>query len=46
MQEVNNSIYINGCTCHIVHNKAKKGAEMVYFGKWFYVEDMLVDIFC
>ena len=28
MQEVNNSIYINGCTCHIVYNTAKKGAEM------------------
>ena len=45
VQEVNNSIYINGCPCHIVHNTANKGADMFMLESGFDVEDMLVDIF-
>ena len=46
VQEVNNSIYNNGCPSHIVHNTANKSAEMFMLESGFYVEDMLVDIFC
>ena len=45
VQEVNNSIYINGCPCHIVPNTANKGAEMFMLKSGFDVDDMLVDIF-
>ena len=45
VQEVNKSIYINGCPCHIVHNTANECAEMFMLENGFDVEDMLVDIF-
>ena len=44
MHEVNNSISVSGCPCHIVHNTANKGAEMFMMESGFDVEDMLVDI--
>ena len=46
VQEINNSIYINGCPCHILHNTVNKGAEMFMLESGFEVMDMLVDIFC
>ena len=45
VQEVNNSIYINGCPCHTVHNAANKDAEMFMLESGFDVEDKLIDIF-
>ena len=45
VQEVNNSIYINGCPCHTVHNTANKGAGMFILELGFHDKDMLVDIF-
>ena len=46
MQEVKNSIYINGSPCHVVHNLANKDAEMFMLESGFDVDDMLLDIFC
>ena len=45
VQEVNNSTYMNGCPCHIVHNTANKSADMFMLESGFDVDDMLVDIF-
>ena len=45
VQEGNNSIYIIGCACHIVHKTANKGAEIFMLESGFEAEDMLVDIF-
>ena len=44
VQEVNNSIYINGSPCHIVHNTANKVAEIFMLESGFDVGDMLVAI--
>ena len=45
VQEVNNSIYMNGCPCLIVHNTANIGTVMFLLEYGFDVADMLVDIF-
>jgi len=45
IMQVNNSIYINGCPCHIVHNTAMKGSEKFNVECGFDVEDLLVDLF-
>ena len=36
VQEVNNSIYINDCPCHTVHNTANKGADMFMLERGFH----------
>ena len=43
--EKNNSVYINGCLCHIIHNIANKGASSVALETVFDIEDMLIDAF-
>ena len=41
----NDSIYVNGCPCHIVHNTANKSASSFALGTGFDIEDVLVDVF-
>ena len=43
--EKNNSVYVNGCPCHIIHNTANKGASSFALEIGFNIEDMLVDVF-
>ena len=46
VQEIKNSIYINGSPCHVVDNLANKDAEMFMLESGFDVDDMLLDLFC
>ena len=39
------NIFINGCSCHIIHNTANKAAERFSEVSRFDVEDFLVDLF-
>ena len=43
--EKNNSVYVNGCPCHIIHDTANKGANSFALETGFDIEDMLVDVF-
>ena len=43
--EKNDSAYINGCPCYIIHNTANKGVSSFALETGFNIEDMLVDVF-
>ena len=43
--EKDNSVYVNRCLCHIIHNIANKGASSFALETVFDIEDMLIDVF-
>ena len=45
VQARNCSVYFNGCSCHVLHNEAQKGAEQFSVDSGLDIEEFVIDLF-